>query len=56
MQSRRRPPRPIIFELHLQPLPSVDDPIKVLKAALKTLLRRYRLRAIDARQISGDGR
>ena len=51
--SRRRPPRPV-FELRLQPLPSVADPIKALRAALKALLRQHKLRAIDVRQVGGE--
>jgi hypothetical protein len=35
-----------IFRLRLQPLPRVDA-VKALRAALKTLLRRYRLRCLS---------
>jgi hypothetical protein len=36
-----------VFVVKLRPLPTVTDPIKALRSALKTLLRRFGLRAIE---------
>jgi hypothetical protein len=36
-----------VFTIRLRPLPSVADPIKALRSALKVLLRRFGLRAIE---------
>jgi hypothetical protein len=36
-----------VFTIKLRPLPSVTDPIKALRAALKVLLRRFGLRAVE---------
>jgi len=35
-----------IFVISLRPEPDVADPVRSLRAALKTLLRRYGLRAV----------
>jgi hypothetical protein len=36
-----------VFVVKLRPLPSVTDPIKALRGALKVLLRRFGLRATE---------
>lgn len=36
-----------VFVVKLRALPSVTDPIKALRSALKVLLRRFGLRAVD---------
>jgi hypothetical protein len=43
-----REPRPI-FIVRLQPLPGVDA-VRALRAALKVLLRRFGLKAIEVRE------
>lgn len=45
---RRRPPRPT-YVVHLRPEPGVDG-IRALRAGLKFLLRRHRLRCLSARE------
>ena len=35
------------FQLKLRPEPHVTDPVRVLRAALKLLLRKYGMRAIS---------
>jgi hypothetical protein len=37
-----------IFVIHLRPMPSCADPIRALRGALKTLGRKYQLKAISA--------
>jgi hypothetical protein len=41
---------PATFVLRLVPLPEVDDPIRALRWALKTLLRRHGLKCTDIRE------
>jgi hypothetical protein len=41
------PSRGRVFVVKLRPLPSVTDPIKALRSALKVLLRRFGLGCID---------
>jgi hypothetical protein len=36
-----------VFVVKLRPLPHCTDPIKALRSALKTLLRRFGLRCIE---------
>jgi hypothetical protein len=48
-----------IYRVRLCPLPHVNDPIKALRAALKTLLRRFGLKALSIEVETGgqhDGR
>jgi hypothetical protein len=49
-QPRKRSGRPT-YLLRLQPEPDVDDPVRVLRGALKYLLRRHGLRCINAREV-----
>jgi hypothetical protein len=42
--------KPITFVVRLVPLPEVDDPIRQMRLALKTLLRRFGLRATEVRE------
>ena len=44
-----RQPRPV-FTITLRPQPGVDDPVRALRAALKTLLRRFGLKAVAVRE------
>jgi len=37
-----------IFIVHLRPEPGVDDPIRALRLLLKTALRRYGMRCLNA--------
>jgi hypothetical protein len=39
--------RATVFLIRLRALPGVDDDIRALRAALKTLLRRYELKALS---------
>jgi hypothetical protein len=48
-QPRKRSRRPT-YLLRLRPEPGVHDPVRVLRSALKYLLRRHGLRCIDARE------
>jgi hypothetical protein len=48
-QPGKRSGRPT-YLLRLRPEPDVDDPVRVLRGALKYLLRRHGLRCIDARE------
>lgn len=41
-----------VFTIKLRPLPSVSDPIKALRSALKVLLRRFGLRAVEVSEVT----
>jgi hypothetical protein len=51
MSSSDRP----IYLIRLRPLPTVSDPIRALRAALKRLLRDHGLRAVSVSQEPGEG-
>jgi hypothetical protein len=40
----------IVFRIRLTPMPGVNDPVRALRAALKSLRRRHGLRALSAVQ------
>jgi hypothetical protein len=40
----------VVFILYLRPEADVENPLRNLRAALKTLLRRFGLRAVDLRE------
>jgi hypothetical protein len=48
-----KPDRPV-YVLHLRPEPHVVDVVRVLRAALKRLLRDHGLRAISVEESSND--
>jgi hypothetical protein len=45
-----------VFVVKLRPLPHCTDPIKALRSALKTLLRRFGLRCIEINETTNTNR